>query len=328
MPNPSVQSVSGPTRYTSYPISHAHTCGGTNRVLYVAVTHDTNGVVSGVTYNGDTMDLVTSAIDGTNGYGTRVYRLINPDAGSSYNVVVSWTTTPGNQAFVTAVCVQDAPQTTPDRTPGTLVGTLATPQTVNVTSETGDLVLSFAGVGSSFTGTSNTYLSGSPVNVDNNNWHNNAAASQATATGTSTTVGYMFYETDGFSLVGFAIKPIATSSMPAYGYSTPDAGELATSWTTWHLGSGAVVVGDADYGDLSIPSGVVCSSPVIDAGDATTKEFTVTCPKYGTNAGSVTREYRGSDTSFAWDAGTPSWNTYSAPVSQAWRYFQIRLTGA
>lgn len=115
---------------------------------------------------------------------------------------------------------------------------------------------------------------------------------------------------------------------PAYGYATPDAPEVATSWTTWHLGSGAVVTGDADYGTLSIPYGIVCASPVIDMGDADSKTITVTCPKYGSNSGSVTKEYRGSATTFAWDAGSPSWSAYSAPVAQSWRYFQVRLTGA
>lgn len=226
MANPSVQSVSGPTRYSipAFPISHAHTCGGNNRVLYVAVTHDQSGVVSGVTYNSATMDLVAEAIDGTNGYGTRVYRLIAPPSGQSYNVQVGWSVYPGAQAFVTAVCVQDAAQSAPDRTPQTVAGNLGSPQTVNVTSVAGDFVLSFAGVGSSFTGSSLTYLSGSPNNNSGSNWHDNAAASGDAATGTSTTAGYTLNAQDGFSLVAFAVKAATALAQSAFRWRNDDGG--------------------------------------------------------------------------------------------------------
>jgi len=128
---------------------------------------------------------------------------------------------------------------------------------------------------------------------------------------------------------GGLIGPLSSESpQPAYGYATPDVGETATSWTTWHLGVGAAITGDADYGDLSIPFGITCSSPVLDSGDTESKTYTVTCPKYGSNSGTATVQYRGSASTFLWDAETPSWTTYTVPVTQAWQYFQVRLTGA
>jgi hypothetical protein len=49
--------------------------------------------------------------------------------------------------------------------------------------------------------------------------------------------------------------------------------------------------------------------------------------KYGTNLGTYTRYIRGSASSFLWNDGTPSWTAYTGPVTQAWRYVQVLLTG-
>lgn len=114
---------------------------------------------------------------------------------------------------------------------------------------------------------------------------------------------------------------------PAYGHATPDAGEAAQSWSTWHLGAGATITGDADYGSLTVPSGVVCDGPVADMGSLASRQITLDT-KYGTTIGSVTIYLRGSDVSFAWDDSAPTWTAYIGTVIQAWRYVQARIVGA
>ena len=90
----------------------------------------------------------------------------------------------------------------------------------------------------------------------------------------------------------------------------------------------ATVSGNADYGDVELTGTTPIYSNVADMGDANSKTITVTPNKYGAAGGAYTLEIRGSATTFAkWD-GSPAFSTYSAPVSQAWRYVQLKLTRA
>ena len=51
--------------------------------------------------------------------------------------------------------------------------------------------------------------------------------------------------------------------------------------------------------------------------------ITVDFDKFDTGYGSGTFYWRGSDTSFAQDAGAPAWNLYTAPFVSELRYFQL-----
>jgi hypothetical protein len=127
------------------------------------------------------------------------------------------------------------------------------------------------------------------------------------------------------------LKPAAGSGGGiAYGVAAPDSPEVATSWTNWEVSNGvpATISGDADYGDVELTGSTPIYSNVADMGDANSKTITITANKYGAAGGAYTVEIRGSATTFAkWD-GSPSYSTYSTPVTQAWRYAQLKLTRA
>lgn len=92
----------------------SHTCTGTNRVLIVATrTYDGDGV-SGVTYNGAAMTVVSTVVTGTDRLKT--WRLINPSSGAN---VVTATISPARRIEIYAVSLTGADQTTQPDVAGT-----------------------------------------------------------------------------------------------------------------------------------------------------------------------------------------------------------------
>ena len=115
----------------------------------------------------------------------------------------------------------------------------------------------------------------------------------------------------------------------AFGEQNPNQGEDAVSWQTWSDGAGGIptVTGDADWGkpilDLTGAEGL---SAVYDLGSAVTRLFTLTRNRYGTGSETATLQIRGDTSTFSQDDVSPTWETYSAPISRGWRYVQVRLT--
>lgn len=101
------------------------------------------------------------------------------------------------------------------------------------------------------------------------------------------------------------------------------------SWTAWETAPNTdiTVSGDPDWGKGSIDTTPALSG-VVDTGDTLSKTFTVICPKYGTNEGTVTISIRGSTTTFNQHDATPEWATYTTPVINTWRYVQLRMVAA
>lgn len=115
----------------------------------------------------------------------------------------------------------------------------------------------------------------------------------------------------------------------AFGQQTPTGGEDAVSWATWSDGSGGAVsvVGDADWGKLSLPTtGAEGRSAVYDLGNTFARTFYLTPNRYGTGQNNAVLEIRGSTTSFLQDAAVPVWEEYTAPISRTWRYVQVSVT--
>lgn len=113
----------------------------------------------------------------------------------------------------------------------------------------------------------------------------------------------------------------------AFGQETPTQGETAVSWQTWSDGSGGapLVAGDADWGKLAIPlSGGEGRSAVYDQGSVGSRQYTLTSNRYGVGSSGALLQIRGSETVFTQDAVLPQWETYSAPIARAWRYYQVR----
>jgi hypothetical protein len=106
-------------------------------------------------------------------------------------------------------------------------------------------------------------------------------------------------------------------------------GETPPSWAEWSNGAGGspTIVGDANWGSINLESAAIGHSDVRDTGNVNPKTITVTMNKYGVGAGTMTPWIRGQATTFTQDAGSPSWEEYTAPVARTWRYIQLRLVG-
>jgi len=103
---------------------------------------------------------------------------------------------------------------------------------------------------------------------------------------------------------------------------TPEAG---LPWSLWKKSTGDTADYDSIWGLLTLESGETFYSDVRDFGNDTLKSLEILTDQYQTGSGSGTVEWRGSATSFTWDAAAPSWEAY-APGAKAWRYVQVRVT--
>lgn len=118
-------------------ISWSHTCTGTDRALFVGMSH--SGTITGVTYNGVAMTLVNEAVPGDGAYKAAWWKLSNPASGAN-TVVVSFSASATGEGG--AFSVTGAHQTTASLSSGaaTSTGLDATP-TITITSASGDMVL-------------------------------------------------------------------------------------------------------------------------------------------------------------------------------------------
>jgi len=115
----------------------------------------------------------------------------------------------------------------------------------------------------------------------------------------------------------------------AFGEQNPTQGETAVSWQTWSDGVGGIpnTTVNIDWGKLSLQTaGAEGRSAVYDLGSAATRKFTLTENRYGTGSGVGLLQIRGDTVAFTQDDNAVDWETYTAPVSHAWRYVQVRET--
>jgi len=86
------------------------------------------------------------------------------------------------------------------------------------------------------------------------------------------------------------------------------------------------IEGDPDWGSLRVEEGVSYFSPVVEMGDAVLKTLTAQRDRYGDGRGTVRISVRGSATWFReYDISPPDWVEYTAPLSQEWRWAQLKL---
>lgn len=123
---------------TSSPQSYAHTCTGTDRILYVHIFL-TGGAqtISAMTYNGVSMTQVASRTSGT-GSTIYLYRLVNPASGSN-NVSITFSAT-----FSATVAVSFTGALQAGGTFVSATGLAATTLGVNVTPNSANNWISFA----------------------------------------------------------------------------------------------------------------------------------------------------------------------------------------
>jgi hypothetical protein len=90
-------------------------------------------------------------------------------------------------------------------------------------------------------------------------------------------------------------------------------------WTEWANDA----VDGQDWGKLGVDAqGRV--GPVVDTGNDLSKQFTVS----ETVSGNVVTYIRGSASAFAVADVSPEWVRYTGPVTQTWRYVQVKVVGA
>jgi hypothetical protein len=94
----------------------------------------------------------------------------------------------------------------------------------------------------------------------------------------------------------------------AWGHSDTSFVEIPEKWTVWKAVGGGAATYDTAYGLLQLKSGEVFYSDVKDIGSVLDRLLTIDIDKYGSGSGTQgTIEWRGSTTSFVWNAGSPSW---------------------
>jgi len=139
MAAPAFDAVTSATGSGAGPFTWSHTCSGSDRVLFVKVSYyDSADSVTGVTYNGVTMSVVTGSLVSNGQYSVVWYYLINPATGSN-TVSVSFTGAVFDFGG-SAISVTGADQTTAFGGVATATGTSTTPS-VDVSSASDELVI-------------------------------------------------------------------------------------------------------------------------------------------------------------------------------------------
>ena len=102
---------------------------------------------------------------------------------------------------------------------------------------------------------------------------------------------------------------------------------MPVSWQTWSDGVGGIptISGDADWGKLSLDLDDEGRSKVYDFGSSMFLQITLTENRYGTGSGTATLQYRVSADTFLQDDVAPDWVNYSTPITDTFRYIQVRV---
>ena len=103
-------------------------------------------------------------------------------------------------------------------------------------------------------------------------------------------------------------------------------GESPVFWQTWSDGAGSIptIIGDQDWGKLSLDLNDQGRSRVYDFGNSNQRSYTLTENRYGSGQGIATLQIRGDTAIFGQDAVSPSWENYSISINRSWRYVQVR----
>lgn len=203
-----IDAVSSTSGNGAGPFSWSHTCSGSDRVLFVGISHyDSSDTVSGVTYNSVAMTAVPSGATNNGQFYVSLWYLIAPATGSN---TVSVTFTGGVFDFKAgSVSFTGADQTTPLGTAVTATGSSTTPS-VTVTSATGEIVLDTLVIVHSGTLT----VDGSQAQ----RWNGTGGSGFIKGGGStesgaaSTTMSWSNSTSQDWAIVGVPVKPVAASS--------------------------------------------------------------------------------------------------------------------
>lgn len=156
-------------------LTFSHTCTGADRILFVGIMGAVdNDYVTGVTYNGVAMTLVTKTLESSGSYYDYLFYLINPDSGAN-SVVIS--ASPSSFIAACSISYTGASQSAqPDNSTTYASGGAATSHTISLTTVadncwimlTGIQHASFPTAGAGTTKRIGNPSTGSPVIFDSN----------------------------------------------------------------------------------------------------------------------------------------------------------------
>lgn len=260
-------------------LSFSHTPGtGPNRLLLVSVAVGNTGVsdeaapgtVTSVTFGGTAMTLVSSVYSG---YATRsyIYRLVNPTASPSANVVITiGTKTSG--VIASATTFNNVHQSTPLGTGQTFTANGSdTFITGTVTSATGEMVYSTVSV-DEYTGVQQgiTTYSGQSQLWNNSGFNYVSGASSTKDGAASVSLRYDFLDYEDGCIAAVSIKPATSGTMS----STPNITAVlkygATTFATltnpaYNSSTGLITWSGTLNSDINIPAGQAISLVVTTA---------------------------------------------------------------
>ncbi|MBK9256229.1 MAG: Ig-like domain-containing protein [Saprospiraceae bacterium] len=200
-------------------LTFSHTPGsGSNRLMLVSVAVGNTGVsdeaapgvVTGVTFGGTAMTLVSSVYSG-NAVRSYIYRLINPSSAAA-NVVIS-IGTKASGVIASATTFINVHQTTPLGTGQTFVGNgTDSYMTANVTSADGELVYSTVAIDEYINVQQGITTFGGQTQLWNNSGFDWVSGASSTKAGASTVaVRYDFLDYEDACLAAVSIKPAAST---------------------------------------------------------------------------------------------------------------------
>lgn len=201
-----IDAVSSTSGNGAGPFSWSHTCSGSDRVLFVGISHyDSNDTVSGVTYNSVAMTAVPSGATNNGQFYVSLWYLIAPATGSN-TVSVSMTGSVFDIGMA-AISFTGSHQTTPYGTAVTATGSSTTPSVV-ASSASDEIVLDTLTIVHSGT------LS---VGADQTSrWNTNTANAFIKMAGStepgvaSTTMSWSNSTSQDWAIVAVPVKPTAT----------------------------------------------------------------------------------------------------------------------
>lgn len=202
-----VDAVSTASGSGTGPFSWSHTCSGSDRLLFVAVSHyHVSSTVSGVTYNSVAMTAVPSGSTNNGQFFVTLYYLIAPASGSN---TVSVSTSAVYDIGVAAISFTGGHQTTPIGTAVTATGSSTTPSVV-ASSAADEIVLDALTIVHS-----GTLSVGADQTSRWNAATGNAFIKMAGSTEpgvASTTMSWSNSTSQDWAIVTVPVKPVATGS--------------------------------------------------------------------------------------------------------------------
>jgi len=204
-----VDSVSTASGSGTGPFSFSHTCSGSDRLLFVAVSHyHVNNTVSGITYNSVAMTAVPSGAANNGQFFVTLYYLIAPASGSN---TVSVSVSGGVYDIgIAAISFTGEHQTTPIGTAVTATGSSTTPS-ATASSATDEIVLDALTIVNSGTLSVGAGQTSRWNAATGNAFIKMAGSTEAGAS--STTMSWSNSASQDWAIVTVPVKPLSTSTL-------------------------------------------------------------------------------------------------------------------